>query len=187
MEGQIEQIGLCLLTMGETRISDNSGTKSNIIFYLPTAAKVAFMSYLLFILLLFFPLFFWQSTHKEMNHGDYDKKSDKNLSVDPALGQQHSHAPVGLVKFLSIDWEFPLHSVIFGRHIFWGNFPWISAIIIKADSMTMALSGKCQFGWLYWLMNCQGREWVGRFRGYVHIVHSWFVGKWEILVILVGN
>ena len=27
MEGQIEQIGLCLLTMGETRISGNSGNK----------------------------------------------------------------------------------------------------------------------------------------------------------------
>ena len=33
-----------------------------------------------------------------MNHDYHDKKSDKNLSVDPALGQQHSHAPVGLVR-----------------------------------------------------------------------------------------
>ena len=76
------------------------------------------------------------------------------------------------------------------------NFPWISAIIIKGDLMTMGLSGKCQFGRLYWLMNCQGREGVWRFQGYVHIVHSWLVVKgvpymaYMLIpdaVILVGN
>ena len=119
MEGQIEQIGLCLLTMGETRISDNSGNKS---FFLSSDCCRSCLDVIFLLLIFSYFSLFWQSSHKEMNHDDYDKKSDKNLSVDPDLGQQHSHAPVGLVKFLSIDWEFPLHSVIFGRHIFWGIF-----------------------------------------------------------------
>ena len=89
-------------------------------FFLTT--KVAFMSYLFFVVLFFccFP-FLDQSTQHEMMRG-----------VTP-------------------------HSVLFGLH-FLGGFLWFFAIIIKAELMTMVLSGKCQFGRLYWLMNCLAGE-----------------------------
>ena len=51
---------------------------------------------------------------------------------------------------------------LFNPHFFGGIFDkdfCNFAIIIWVDLMAMVLSGKCQFGQLYWLMNCLVRKW----------------------------